>query len=105
MDDTDDGYSVGEHLVDHAIAREQQFPYDRIAEFRDHTPALREFARERAAVTRAEAKCRAASGESSHRDPDPASRRYRTLVTLASDQVFESAAVPGFAFRVASLFG
>ncbi|HUL79674.1 MAG TPA: Uma2 family endonuclease [Vicinamibacteria bacterium] len=39
-----------------------------------------------------------------HRDPDPGSRRYRTLVTLAGDQVFESAAVPGFGFRLASLF-
>jgi len=39
-----------------------------------------------------------------HRDPDPASRRYRTLATLAGDQGFESSAVPGFAFRVASLF-
>jgi Uma2 family endonuclease len=39
-----------------------------------------------------------------HRDPDPASRRYRTLVTLAGDQAFESSAVPGFAFRVRSLF-
>ena len=32
------------------------------------------------------------------------SRRYRTLATLAGDQGFESSAVPGFAFRVASLF-
>ena len=39
-----------------------------------------------------------------HRDPDPASRRYRTLVTLSGDQRFESATVPGFGFRVASLF-
>jgi hypothetical protein len=39
-----------------------------------------------------------------HRDPDPGSRRYRALVTLAADQAFESAAVPGFAFRVAALF-
>ena len=39
-----------------------------------------------------------------HRDPDPASRRYRSLATLAGDQGFESSAVPGFAFRVASLF-
>jgi Uma2 family endonuclease len=39
-----------------------------------------------------------------HRDPDPASRRYRTLATLAGDQGFESSAVPGFAFRVAALF-
>ena len=39
-----------------------------------------------------------------HRDPDPASRRYRTLVTLSGDQGFASAAVPAFAFRVASLF-
>jgi Uma2 family endonuclease len=39
-----------------------------------------------------------------HRDPDPASRRYRTLVTLAGGQGFESAAVPGFAFRVDALF-
>ena len=39
-----------------------------------------------------------------HRDPDPASGRYRTLATLSGDQAFESAAVPGFAFRVASLF-
>jgi hypothetical protein len=39
-----------------------------------------------------------------HRDPDPASRRYRTLVTLSGDQPFESAAVPGFGFRVAALF-
>jgi Uma2 family endonuclease len=39
-----------------------------------------------------------------HRDPDSASRRYRTLVTLAGEQMFESSAVPGFGFRVASLF-
>jgi Uma2 family endonuclease len=39
-----------------------------------------------------------------YRDPDPASRRYRTLVTLSGDQAFESAAVPGFAFRVDALF-
>ena len=39
-----------------------------------------------------------------HRDPDAASRRYRTLVTLAADQAFESSVVPGFAFRVAALF-
>ena len=39
-----------------------------------------------------------------HRDPDPASRRYRTLVTLAGDQMFESSAVPGFGFRVTALF-
>jgi Uma2 family endonuclease len=39
-----------------------------------------------------------------HRDPDPASRRYRTLTTLAGDQGFESSAVPGFAFRVVALF-
>jgi Uma2 family endonuclease len=39
-----------------------------------------------------------------HRDPDPASRRYRTLVTLARDQSFESSAVSGFGFRLASLF-
>jgi len=39
-----------------------------------------------------------------HRDPDPASRRYRTLVTLSGDQAFASAAVPGFGFRVAALF-
>jgi Uma2 family endonuclease len=39
-----------------------------------------------------------------HTDPDPTSRRYRTLATLAGDQGFESTAVPGFAFRVASLF-
>jgi Uma2 family endonuclease len=39
-----------------------------------------------------------------HTDPDPASRRSRTLVTLAGDLSFESSAVPGFGFRVASLF-
>jgi len=39
-----------------------------------------------------------------HRDPDAASRRYRALVTLSGDHHFESATVPGFAFRVASLF-
>ncbi len=39
-----------------------------------------------------------------HRDPDPRSRRYRTLVTLAGDEVFESSAVPGFGFSVAALF-
>jgi len=39
-----------------------------------------------------------------HRDPDAASRRYRTLVTLSGEQAFESAAVPGFGFRVAALF-
>jgi Uma2 family endonuclease len=39
-----------------------------------------------------------------HRDPDTTSRRYRTLVTLAGGQAFESSAVPGFGFRVASLF-
>jgi Uma2 family endonuclease len=39
-----------------------------------------------------------------HRDPDPASRRYRTLATLTGDQAFQSATVRGFGFRVASLF-
>jgi Uma2 family endonuclease len=39
-----------------------------------------------------------------HRDPDPPSRRYRSLVTLSGDHSFESAAVPVFGFRVASLF-
>jgi Uma2 family endonuclease len=39
-----------------------------------------------------------------HRDPDSASRRYRTLVTLSGNQRFESAAVPGFAFTVDALF-
>ena len=39
-----------------------------------------------------------------HRDPDPAARRYRSLVTLSAAERFESAAVPGFALRVASLF-
>jgi Uma2 family endonuclease len=39
-----------------------------------------------------------------HRDPDPASRRYRSPVTLGRDHTFESAAVPAFGFRVASLF-
>jgi Uma2 family endonuclease len=39
-----------------------------------------------------------------HRDPDAASRRYRSLVTLSGEQAFESSAVPGFAFRVAALF-
>ncbi len=39
-----------------------------------------------------------------HTNPDPASRRYRTLVTLAGDQAFESSSVPAFGFRVASLF-
>jgi len=39
-----------------------------------------------------------------HRDPDAASRRYRTLITLSGADRFESTAVPGFAFRVASLF-
>ena len=39
-----------------------------------------------------------------HRDPDASSRRYRTLVTLSGADRFESAAVSGFAFRVASLF-
>ena len=39
-----------------------------------------------------------------HRDPDAASRRYRTLVTLGGGQAFESSAVPGFGFRVAALF-
>jgi Uma2 family endonuclease len=39
-----------------------------------------------------------------HRDPATDSRRYRSLVTLSGDQSFESTAVPGFAFRVASLF-
>jgi hypothetical protein len=39
-----------------------------------------------------------------HRDPDAASRRCRTLVTLGGDQAFESAAVLGFGFRVAALF-
>jgi hypothetical protein len=36
------------------------------------------------------------------RDPDPASRRYRTLFTLAGDQAFQSATVPGYGFRVSS---
>ena len=35
---------------------------------------------------------------------DATSRRYRTLVTLSGADRFESAAVSGFAFRVASLF-
>jgi hypothetical protein len=39
-----------------------------------------------------------------HRDPDPASRRYRSLVTLGRDHSFESATVPAFGFRVAALF-
>jgi Uma2 family endonuclease len=39
-----------------------------------------------------------------HRDPDPSSRRYRSLVTLSGDSRFESAAVPGFSFSVAALF-
>jgi Uma2 family endonuclease len=39
-----------------------------------------------------------------HRDPDPASRRYRTLATLAGEQMFESSAVSGFGFRVCALF-
>jgi Uma2 family endonuclease len=39
-----------------------------------------------------------------HRDPDVASRRYRSLVTLSGEQAFESVAVPGFAFTVAALF-
>jgi Uma2 family endonuclease len=39
-----------------------------------------------------------------HRDPDSASRRYRTLVTLSGEETFESAAVPGFGFRIAALF-
>jgi Uma2 family endonuclease len=39
-----------------------------------------------------------------HRDPDAASRRYRTLVTLSDAQRFESTAVPGFAFSVDALF-
>jgi Uma2 family endonuclease len=39
-----------------------------------------------------------------HRDPDTAARRYRTLVTPSGDRAFESAAVPGFGFRVAALF-
>jgi Uma2 family endonuclease len=38
------------------------------------------------------------------RDPDPASRRYRSLLTLGGDHSFESTAVPGFGFRVSSLF-
>ncbi len=39
-----------------------------------------------------------------HRDPDPAARRYRTLVTLGAAQTFESSAVRGFAFGVDALF-
>jgi Uma2 family endonuclease len=39
-----------------------------------------------------------------HRNPDAASRRYRTLVTLMGDDRFESMAVPAFGFRVAALF-
>jgi hypothetical protein len=39
-----------------------------------------------------------------HRDPHRASRRYRTLATLAGNQGFESSTVPGFAFRVVALF-
>jgi hypothetical protein len=39
-----------------------------------------------------------------HRDPDSASRRYRTLVTLSGNQRFESAAVPGFTFTVDARF-
>jgi hypothetical protein len=37
-----------------------------------------------------------------HRDPDSAWRRYRTLFTLAGDQAFQSATVPGYGFRVSS---
>jgi Uma2 family endonuclease len=39
-----------------------------------------------------------------HREPDPASRRYRSLATLARGQAFESSSVPGFAFRADALF-
>ena len=39
-----------------------------------------------------------------HRDPDAASRRYRTLVTLSGSDRFESTSVPGFSFRVDALF-
>jgi Uma2 family endonuclease len=39
-----------------------------------------------------------------HRDPEPSSRRYRSLVTLSGGHRFESAAVPAFAFPVVALF-
>ena len=38
-----------------------------------------------------------------HRDPDPTASRYRTVVTLAEGDRFESTAVSGFAFVVADL--
>jgi hypothetical protein len=38
-----------------------------------------------------------------HREPDPASRRYRALATLARGKAFESSSVPGFALRVDAL--
>jgi Uma2 family endonuclease len=38
-----------------------------------------------------------------HRDPDAGGRRYRTVVTLAPSDGFESTAVPGFAFAVNDL--
>jgi Uma2 family endonuclease len=38
-----------------------------------------------------------------HRDPDPEARRYRTVVTVAVTQRFESKAVEGFAFAAADL--
>lgn len=38
-----------------------------------------------------------------HRDPDPGTRRYRTVQTLSATDRFESLSVPDFAFTVADL--
>lgn len=39
-----------------------------------------------------------------HRDPDPGTRRYRNVSTLAIADRFDSTAVPGFSFEVRALF-
>jgi Uma2 family endonuclease len=39
-----------------------------------------------------------------HRDPDPGTRRYRSVSTLSVGDRFESVAVPGFSFEVRALF-
>ena len=39
-----------------------------------------------------------------HRDPDPASGRYRTVASVAAGETLAAAGLPGFSLAVASLF-
>jgi hypothetical protein len=64
MDDTYDGDSVGEHLVDDAIAGDRQLPHSWVAKFRDHTAPLREFSEGASGGHECGSEGRAASGES-----------------------------------------